>query len=94
MPTEAARDHSDADCFLCVFLSHGDDGIIFGSDGDYDKEDTQIPLQELFDLFRGDRCPSLVGKPKIFIVQVSTNPAKSHTPSPVFNFLDAVFNFF
>lgn len=67
--TEAAKDHSDADCFLCIFLSHGDDGIVYGSDGDYDEKDTQIPLQELFDLFRGDRCPSLVGKPKIFIVQ-------------------------
>ncbi|XP_022110709.1 caspase-6-like [Acanthaster planci] len=55
-------DHSDSDCFLCAFLTHGDDGIIYGYDG-------TLPIQDLFDYFRGENCPSLVGKPKIFLVQ-------------------------
>ncbi|NXN03832.1 CASP6 protein, partial [Sylvia borin] len=55
-------DHSDADCFVCVFLSHGEDDHIYAYDG-------KIEIQEITDLFRGDTCPSLVGKPKIFIIQ-------------------------
>ncbi|NXM58790.1 CASP6 protein, partial [Illadopsis cleaveri] len=55
-------DHSDADCFLCVFLSHGEDDHIYAFD---DK----IKIQEITDMFRGDKCQSLVGKPKIFIIQ-------------------------
>ncbi|KAM4707434.1 caspase-6 [Discoglossus pictus] len=56
------RDHSDADCFLCVFLSHGEDKHIY-------TYDAKIEIQELTHLFKGDQCPSLVGKPKIFIIQ-------------------------
>lgn len=55
-------DHSDSDCFLCAFLTHGDDGVIYGKDG-------TTELQELFDLFRGEKCPTLIGKPKIFLIQ-------------------------
>ncbi|TRZ23244.1 hypothetical protein HGM15179_003813 [Zosterops borbonicus] len=55
-------DHSDADCFVCVFLSHGEDDHIYAYD---DK----IKIQEITDMFRGDKCQSLVGKPKIFIIQ-------------------------
>ncbi|XP_021381153.1 caspase-6 isoform X2 [Lonchura striata] len=56
------EDHSNADCFVCVFLSHGEDGHIFAYD---DK----IEIQTITDMFRGDKCQSLVGKPKIFIIQ-------------------------
>ncbi|XP_049895825.1 caspase-6-like, partial [Epinephelus moara] len=61
--TEAAEaDHSDADCFLLVFLSHGDDDHVFAKDG-------KISIQDITSLFKGDKCRSLVGKPKIFIFQ-------------------------
>ena len=56
-------DHSDSDCILCAFLTHGDDGIIYGYDG-------TLPISDLFEYFRGENCPSLVGKPKVFLVQV------------------------
>uniref|UniRef100_A0A672T9N8 Caspase 6 n=1 Tax=Sinocyclocheilus grahami TaxID=75366 RepID=A0A672T9N8_SINGR len=56
----AAANHVDADCFVCVFLSHGENGHIFANDG-------QIQIQEITDLFKGNKCRSLVGKPKIFI---------------------------
>lgn len=58
----AADNHVDADCFVCIFLSHGENGHIYAND---DK----IEIQEVTDLFKGDVCHSLVGKPKIFILQ-------------------------
>ncbi|KAG9275740.1 caspase-6 [Astyanax mexicanus] len=58
----AGSNHADADCFVCVFLSHGENGHVYAND---DK----IDIQEMTSLFRGDKCPSLVGKPKIFILQ-------------------------
>lgn len=55
--------HTDADCFLCVFLSHGEGNHIYAYDA-------KIEIQTLTGLFKGDKCQSLVGKPKIFIIQV------------------------
>ncbi|PIK47459.1 Casp6l1 protein, partial [Apostichopus japonicus] len=74
------EDHSLFDCFLCVFLTHGDDGVIFGNDGDPESFEgngnvdaanrTWLELNDdVFDIFRGDNCRSLIGKPKIFIIQ-------------------------
>ncbi|NXD02224.1 CASP6 protein, partial [Certhia familiaris] len=60
---EASREkHSNADCFVCVFLTHGDGEHVYAYD---DK----IEIQKITDIFRGDKCQSLVGKPKIFIIQ-------------------------
>ncbi|XP_008570193.1 PREDICTED: caspase-6 [Galeopterus variegatus] len=54
--------HMDADCFVCVFLSHGEGNHVYAYDA-------KIEIQKLTDLFKGDKCQSLVGKPKIFIIQ-------------------------
>ncbi|XP_048826012.1 caspase-6-like [Brienomyrus brachyistius] len=60
---KAARDnHVDSDCFVCVFLSHGENDHIYAYDG-------QIRIRDITALFKGDQCKSLVGKPKIFILQ-------------------------
>lgn len=60
---EASQDdHSDADCFVCVYLSHGENDHVYA----YDR---QIKIETITNMFRGDKCPSLVGKPKIFIIQ-------------------------
>ncbi|KAF5884483.1 caspase-6-like isoform X2, partial [Clarias magur] len=61
-PKVAAANHADADCFVCVFLTHGETREIYAFD---DK----IKIKEVTDMFRGDQCKSLVGKPKIFIFQ-------------------------
>ncbi len=61
--TVACDDHSRCASFACVMLSHGDDGVFYGTD-------TSVELKILTSLFRGDRCLSLVGKPKLFFVQV------------------------
>ncbi|KAL1023792.1 hypothetical protein UPYG_G00046220 [Umbra pygmaea] len=58
----ANANHSDADCFVCVFLSHGESDHIFAYNG-------KIFIKDIVDLFKGDKCKSLVGKPKIFILQ-------------------------
>ncbi|XP_077079830.1 caspase-3b [Siphateles boraxobius] len=56
------EDHSKSAMFVCVLLSHGDEEVIYGTDG-------VVPLKTLFELFRGDHCSSLVGKPKLFFIQ-------------------------
>ena len=59
----AQEDHTDNDCFVCAILSHGDTGIVYGTDG-------IIQLETLFEPLKGRHCQSLVGKPKVFIIQV------------------------
>ncbi|XP_078677248.1 caspase-6-like [Branchiostoma floridae x Branchiostoma belcheri] len=60
---EAAQyDHSQSDCFVCVFLSHGKNGMIYGYNG-------LLEIKELTDMFRGHNCPTLKGKPKLFFFQ-------------------------
>lgn len=63
-PPAANANHADADCFVCVFLSHGENGHVYA-------HDDKIEVQDMTSLFRGDKCRSLVGKPKIFILQVN-----------------------
>ena len=57
------RDHTQFDSFVCCLLSHGNAGRIYGSDS------TDIVLNEIYNLFDAKNCPTLGGKPKIFIVQ-------------------------
>ncbi|XP_035520769.1 caspase-3-like [Morone saxatilis] len=56
------EDHSQSASFVCVLLSHGDEGVIYGTDG-------AEKFENLTKHFKGDRCKSLVGKPKLFFVQ-------------------------
>ncbi|OPJ84191.1 caspase-7 isoform A [Patagioenas fasciata monilis] len=58
----AEENHSDAACFACILLSHGEEGLIYGTDG-------PMAIKSLTALFRGDKCKSLVGKPKLFFIQ-------------------------
>lgn len=60
----AKEDHSRCASFVCILLSHGDEGVLYGTDG-------PMEIKSLTSLFRGDRCRSLVGKPKLFFIQVS-----------------------
>lgn len=56
-------DHSDSDCFGCAILSYGIEGRVYATDG-------MLPLDVLIVPFKGDKCPMLVGKPKLFFLQV------------------------
>ncbi|XP_062380806.1 caspase-3-like [Sardina pilchardus] len=56
------EDHSKSASLVCVLLSYGYEGVLYGTDDAMD-------LKDLTSLFRGDRCPTLVGKPKLFFIQ-------------------------
>ncbi|XP_068952229.1 caspase-3-like [Petaurus breviceps papuanus] len=56
------EDHSQRSSFVCVILSHGEEEVIFGTDEHFE-------LKELTRFFKGDKCRSLTGKPKLFIIQ-------------------------
>ncbi|PAA59600.1 hypothetical protein BOX15_Mlig001462g1, partial [Macrostomum lignano] len=58
----AAQDHSQADCFAAVLMSHGEPDQIYGTDG-------LLRVDEILARFRGDVCPGLAGKPKLFFLQ-------------------------
>lgn len=57
-------DHTDNDCLIVVVMSHGEKGVLHA-------KDKKFPVEELWEPFLGENCPSLVGKPKLFFVQVS-----------------------
>ncbi|PVD35335.1 hypothetical protein C0Q70_02295 [Pomacea canaliculata] len=59
----ARKSHRDFDCFACAILSHGEQGVVFGVDGD------KILIKDIIGAMDGVRCPTLIGKPKLFFVQ-------------------------
>lgn len=63
MKTYAKEDHTEKDSFVCFVLSHGDKGIVYGTDG------KEVFVKDLTDQFNGLNCPSLIGKPKVFFIQ-------------------------
>ncbi|KAK2162969.1 hypothetical protein LSH36_88g00021 [Paralvinella palmiformis] len=70
--TDASRwDHSECDCFGCAMLSHGDEGVVYGTDG-------QIALDRLIQPFKGPQSYTLRGKPKIFIIQACRGDQLDH----------------
>ncbi|XP_073321769.1 caspase-6-like [Pagrus major] len=80
--SEAAEaDHSDVDCFLLIFLSHGENDQVYTYDG-------KINVQDITSLFKGDKCRSLVGKPKIFILQACRGD-KHDVPVTPFDAVDS-----
>ncbi|CAH8665109.1 unnamed protein product [Dicrocoelium dendriticum] len=58
----SSLDHSQFDSFVCFILSHGENGVIYATDG-------AVPLDVIMAFFRGDVSVSLVGKPKLFFIQ-------------------------
>ncbi|XP_068181127.1 caspase-3-like isoform X2 [Antennarius striatus] len=68
LSTVSQEDHRDSASFACVLLSHGDEGVIYGTDG-------PEKFENLTKFFKGDRCMSLVGKPKLFFIQACRGTA-------------------
>ena len=58
----AQRDFSNNDCFCCIIRSTGTEHGICGTD------DKPIDIKTITSLFTSDKCPSLDGKPKIFVL--------------------------
>jgi len=59
----ARLNHVNSDCLLVVVMTHGDEN------GEIDAHDLPFHVNELWKKFLGDRCKSLVGKPKLFFIQ-------------------------
>lgn len=63
LPAASEEDHTNSACFACILLSHGEENCIYGKDG-------VTPIKDLTIHFRGDRCKTLLEKPKLFFIQV------------------------
>ncbi|CAH2305990.1 caspase-8 [Pelobates cultripes] len=59
----AKENHNEKDSFVCFILSHGDAGIIYGTDGE------PVLLNTILSHFDGKHCRSMIGKPKMFFIQ-------------------------
>ena len=57
----AGEDHRNRDCFAVAVLTHGDDGVLYGTDRTISIDNFLKPIKD---------CTTLTGKPKIFIFQV------------------------
>ncbi|XP_013411651.1 caspase-3 [Lingula anatina] len=79
---KASREnHLDSDCFACAIFSHGGElqgPPIVDASGDsivsmhgmvYGTDNRPIHIKLLLELFRDNKCPTLRGKPKIFLLQ-------------------------
>lgn len=59
----ADMDHSNYDCLMVAILSHGVKGdVVSGRVGN-------ISIKQIIEVFSDQKCPTLAGKPKIFIIQ-------------------------
>ncbi|KAK3586144.1 hypothetical protein CHS0354_033268 [Potamilus streckersoni] len=57
--------HRNSDCFVCAILTHGEEqDVLYGTDGKAD-------FKNILSFFKGKDCPGLVGKPKLFFIQVN-----------------------
>jgi hypothetical protein len=50
-------------CFVCCIMTHGDMGMIYGSDA------KSLEIKDITDRFKAEKCTSLAGKPKLFFIQ-------------------------
>ena len=57
------QSHADSDCFACAILSHGDEGVVYGTDA-------KVKIDDLVEPLKGANCKTLAGKPKLFFIQV------------------------
>ena len=57
------EEHEASDMCIVVVLSHGKEGAVISREGD------GVSVAWIIDQFNSKRCPALVGKPKLFILQ-------------------------
>ncbi|XP_072117502.1 caspase-8-like [Mobula birostris] len=64
------KDHKPFDCFICCILTHGERGVMCGTD------DKKVPIRDITGCFSASRCPSLQQKPKVFFIQACQGTEK------------------
>jgi len=57
--------YKDCDSLVVAIMTHGINNSFYLSDG------TACPVSKLLGYFEAHKCPTLVCKPKLFIIQVS-----------------------
>ncbi|KAF4086517.1 hypothetical protein AMELA_G00107210 [Ameiurus melas] len=58
-----SRNQHHGDCFVCCILSHGSADGVIGTDGG------KVTGADIYEIFNGMYCPSLINKPKVFFIQ-------------------------
>ena len=58
--------HETSNMMILVILSHGTNGHIYTTDGRW------VNTENIYQKFNNHFCPKLKGKPKFFIIQVSS----------------------
>ena len=58
----ACYNHAEHDCIAVTILTHGNTNELYARDASF-------PIDELWKPFYADNCPSLAGKPKLFVFQ-------------------------
>ena len=59
----ALQNHEKYDSFVCCILSHG------YLDGVYGTDSKPVKINDIASLFKGNFCPTLADKPKLFFIQ-------------------------
>ncbi|XP_078606347.1 caspase-9-like [Branchiostoma floridae x Branchiostoma japonicum] len=95
---EANRDHTDEDFFMCSIMTHGAQGKVYAANG------YGVDILDIVSTFNGKRCPSLMGKPKLFFIQAcqgdkpqSSDRASANSdasPSSILAYLSTEADFF
>ncbi|XP_059623025.1 caspase-1-like [Phlebotomus argentipes] len=67
----AQEDHSDSDCLALIVMTHGETGYLYANDDSY-------KIEELWFEFMGNKCKSLIGKPKLFFVNACRGEKFDH----------------
>ena len=75
MKKVSGRDHSKRSFLFVFLLSHGEMETI------YSTNDEEIQIREIISLFADKACPTLAGKPKVFIVQACRSLTENPAPS-------------
>ncbi|KAM9123819.1 caspase-10 isoform 1-T4 [Pangshura tecta] len=60
---QSLKDHRERDCFVCCILSHGELGLVYGTD------EREVPIRTIMSYFTARQCPQLAEKPKLFFIQ-------------------------
>lgn len=69
----------ETDSVLVVIMSHGKLGAVLGVNHDRDNPD-EFPINNIYKYLDSEKCPALLNKPKIIIIQACRGGDSSLSP--------------
>ena len=60
------REHQKSSCAVVFVLTHGQEGYLFATDS---YRNNLVSVKWMLELFQGNNCANLNGKPKLFFLQ-------------------------